>query len=237
MIRIGTLEDSRRNRRKHTLANGTGYFKSELISSEFDVPLGPHAFLVEQDADSVILPHFHVENEFQVVVQGGGSFGRHPVAPLTVHYAGAYTGYGPITAAGEGLWYFTLRANMEHGAQFLPEARDKMPRGAPKRHLLGTSAAGADCASLAAASVQTVIEPQTDGIAAWMLRIPSGTASKAPAHPGGKGRFYLVCSGTLRWEGAELGRWANVFVSAHEEPVELLAGEHGAEVLAMQYPE
>ena len=234
MIRIGTLEDSSGNRCKHTLANGTGYYKSELIASEFDVPLGPNSFLVEQDADSVILPHFHVEDEFQVVVQGAGSFGRHPVAPLTVHYAGAYTGYGPISANAEGLWYFTLRAKMEKGALFLPEARDRMPRGAPKRHLLGTCAAGDEAVD--ATVIESVIQPQPDGIAAWLLHLPPGGETRAPAHPGGKGRYYLVCRGGLRWAGEELGRWASVFVSADEEPVAIAAGERGAAVLALQFP-
>lgn len=235
MMRIGTLDEARRNRRKLTLANGTGYFKSELIASEFDVQFGPHAFLVEQDPESVILPHFHVVNEFQLVVQGGGLFGRHPVAPLTVHYAGAYTGYGPITANADGLWYFTLRPNMEHGAQFLPEARDRMPRGAPKRHLLGSCATGATACT--APAVENVIEPQADGIAAWLLRLPPDGETQAPAHPGAKGRFYFVCAGALRWEGKELGRWANVFVSADEEPVRLAAAADGAEVLVLQFPQ
>lgn len=236
MVKLGTLQDGLRNRRKLTLANGTGYFKSESIISEFGVPFGPHAFLVEQDPDSVILPHFHVENEFQLVVQGGGLFGRTTVAPLTVHYAGAFTGYGPITASAEGLWYFTLRANMESGALFLPEARDRMPRNAPKRHLLGNCTvqdAGLPCE---AAETRAIIEPQPDGIAAWLLRLPAGRSLQSPVHPGGKGRCYFVCAGALQWGDAELGRWSSVFVSADEEPVTLVGGAAGAAVLALQYP-
>jgi len=111
MIRIGTHERAVANRSKFTLANGTGYFKSEFISPPAEAGLesherdgvAPQSFLVEQDADSVILPHFHVQDEFQVVVQGGGSIGRHPLRALAVHYAGAHTGYGPITAGAEVL--------------------------------------------------------------------------------------------------------------------------------------
>ena len=44
MIRSGTLEQAHSNRRKLTLANGTGYWKSELIASPAGEPLAPQAF-------------------------------------------------------------------------------------------------------------------------------------------------------------------------------------------------
>ena len=172
MIRIGTLEEGNTNRSKFTLANGTGYFKSNFIASPPGESIAPQSFLVEQDADSVILPHFHLQNEFQIVVQGGGSFGRHPVRPLSVHYAGAHTGYGPITAGAEGLWYFTLRPRMDSGAKFLPKCRDEMQKG-PKRQLLGGPlAVSEDCSSATAARCEEAFPPQPDGIGSWMLRIP-----------------------------------------------------------------
>ena len=102
MIRTSTHERATASRSKFTLANGTGYFKSEFITSLAGEGVAPQSFLVEQDANSVILPHFHMQDEFQVVVQGEGSIGRHPVRALAVHYAGAHTGYGPITAGAEG---------------------------------------------------------------------------------------------------------------------------------------
>jgi hypothetical protein len=237
MIRTGTLEQAQANRRKLRLANGTGYWKSELIASPAAQNLAPQAFLVEQDADSVILPHFHVQNEFQVIVNGGGSLGRHAVRPVCVHYAGAHTGYGPITAGADGLWYFTLRAVMDAGALFLPDARPRMQRNVPKRHLLGGPVdVSDDCRNIASASVDEVIAPQSDGIAAWCLRIPPGKRACAPAHPGGLGRFYLVLAGALRHAGALLPRWASVFVTAEDEPFRLEADAQGLEVLVLQFP-
>ena len=49
------------------------------------------------------------------VVGGGGTMGRHEIAPIMVHYAGAYSGYGPIIAGPEGVKYFTIRAVHEAG--------------------------------------------------------------------------------------------------------------------------
>ena len=236
MIRTGTHDQAMANRKKHTLANGTGYFKSELIASGPDGPVAPQSFLVEQDADSVILPHFHLQDEFQVVVRGGGRFGRHAVRPWSVHYAGAHTGYGPITSGPDGLWYFTLRPRMDSGAKFLPGAREEMKKG-PKRQLLGEPIdVSEDCSRQTAAKIEEVFAPQPDGIGAWLLRIPPRGSMKGPAHPGGLGRFYVVASGRVKAAGATLARLATVFVTADEEPVEIEAESDGAEVLVLQFP-
>ena len=72
---------------------------------------GPQAFLVKMhEPGSVIPPHFHVEDEFQVVVAGGGSLGKHALEGVAVHFAEAYTPYGPIRTGPDGLVFFTQRA-------------------------------------------------------------------------------------------------------------------------------
>jgi hypothetical protein len=239
MIRTGTLEQALGNRRKLTLANGTGYWKSEFIVSAPEARPGPQAFLIEQDPDTVIEPHFHMENEFQVVVRGHGMFGRHPVRPFTVHYAGAHTGYGPIAAGAEGLWYFTLRPVMDAGAHFLPESRDRMKR-IPKRHLLGQpveASPGSELARLPAPVVDAVLEPQPDGIAAWTLRAPPGASAQAPQHEGGGGLFCLVIAGGQRHAGNVLPMLATSFIAAEESGFTILAGPEGLEMLLMQFPQ
>lgn len=237
MIRTGTLESARAERRHHVLPNGTGYWRNGLIASPPDEAIAPQAFLVEQDPGTVIEPHFHSENEFQVIVGGQGLLGRHAVEPITVHYAGAHTGYGPITAGSGGLDYFTLRPRMDAGAQFLPGARDKMKRVA-KRYLLGNPARPSEPAALAARSeveLLTMLEPQPDGIAAWMLRIPPSHRATAPLHPGG-GRFLLVVGGALALNAEQLPRLSTAFLSAEEAVPPLHAGAEGLEVLMLQFP-
>jgi hypothetical protein len=235
MIRTGTLEKARAERRHHILPNGTGYWRNGLIASPHDDAVAPQAFLVEQDAGTVIEPHFHLENEFQVMVGGSGSLGRHAVQPVSVHYAGAHTGYGPITAGSDGLDYFTLRARMDSGAQFLPGARDKMQR-VPKRHLLGKIVPPMeDLDALRESELVAVLEPQADGIAAWMLRVPAAATAAAPVHPGG-GRFLLVIGGVLELNGERLPRFATAFVPADESVPPLRAGAEGLEVLLLQFP-
>ena len=68
---------------------------------------------------------------------------------------------------------------------------------------------------------------------------PQGSVS-APSLHGGLGRFYVVASGTATLgEGHRepLDRWATVFVTADEEPVQIHAGPQGAEVLVLQFPQ
>lgn len=234
MIRTGTLEKAREGRKHHVLPNGTGYWRNGLITSAPDGALAPQAFLVEQDPDTIIEPHFHQENEFQVVVEGRGFLGRHVVEPVSVHYAGAHTGYGPITAGPQGLSYFTLRARTDPGAQFLPGARDKMQKG-PKRHLLGAAVRPAtDLSTRRNPEVIDIWPAQPDGVGAWTLRVgPDGTAS-VPGQAGAS-RYLLVIGGTLVLDAERLQRFATVFVSTHEAP-ELRAGSEGVEVLVLQFP-
>lgn len=247
MIRTGTIESARANRRHLGLANGTGFWRSDLIASARGGPQpgpwAPQAFLVEQDPDSAILPHYHQENEFQVVVEGDGSFGRHAVRPVTVHYAGRHTGYGPINSGKQGLWYFSLRAFADPGARFLPETRAQMENG-PKRHILGEPVAPCGAAELrgtAHAGIETAIKPQPDGIAAWMLRVPPRAVLQPPAHPAGAARFYLVISGELQWQDECLPRFAAAFVASNEK-IEAetrftpLAGDGGLQLLCAQFP-
>lgn len=123
---------------------------------------------MEQGPHSALAPHFHRKNEFQVVVQGGGHFGAHAVQAITVHYAGAYTGHGPVVAGDEGLSYFTILSVFEQGAAFLPQGRDQMVRG-PKRQFHSPPYPAADAQALAArrdAETLELIPPQPDGIGA-----------------------------------------------------------------------
>jgi len=237
MIRTGTHDQALANRSKFTLANGTGFFKSEFITSPPGESVAPQSFLVEQDADSVILPHFHLQDEFQVVVQGGGTFGRHPVRPLSVHFAAAHTGYGPINSGPQGLWYFTLRPRMDAGAKFLPESRNEMRKG-PKRQVLGAPLeVSEDCSRNTEASREEALPPQTDGLGGWLLRIPPNGSIAPPALRDGFGRFYVVVAGRARIAEDDLARWATVFVTPDEEAVEVRADVGGAEVLVLQFPQ
>lgn len=238
MIYIGTEAKHREMRRPLRLANGTDYFKGEYLQAPLDPQLSPQAFLVEQSANSTILSHFHKQNQFQVIVGGSGTIGRHELQPVTVHYAGAYTGYGPLIAGPEGLTYFTLRAVSESGANFMPEARPDMLRG-PKRHYTSAPLDSLTPEELQRLTATRVIEVQPredDALAVIQYDLPPGGTAAGIAPQGSAGQFLLVLGGELMHQGTTLRRMENLFVSADEPAYTMHAGPQGAEVLLLQYP-
>ena len=86
----------------------------------------PQAYLVSQPPHSTTRPHFHLTNQFQVFVGGGGRVGKLRADPLTVQYAGGHTVYGPIAAGEDGVRYFTLRQFWDPGAKYMPGARARL---------------------------------------------------------------------------------------------------------------
>ncbi|MBL8386021.1 MAG: hypothetical protein JNM90_23250, partial [Burkholderiales bacterium] len=213
---------------------------TDFIATHERRAAGVQAFLVEQDPHWVTPPHFHLEAQFQVVVAGGGAFGRHPVAPLAVHYAAPQTGYGPISAGPQGVSYLTLRADGDTGAWYLhkPGSRERMEPGRRREQLHGApavAAAATDLAALRDATAEALIAPRADGLAAFLLRLPPARALDLPAHADHGGRYYVVTRGTVQAGADQMPALAVAFASADDRTA-LRAGAAGAEVLVLQFP-
>lgn len=209
--------------------------KGEWMESGDDPALSPTVFLVEQPPGSVLPTHFHRNNEFQVVVQGGGMLGRHAVRSVMVHYAGAYSGYGPIAAGDQGLSYFTLRAVCEAGV--LTE-REEMVRGPKVQHHVPAIDV-ADAATLrecAQPVCETLLGPDADGLCVQRILLGPGQRCAANDPAGSTGQFHLVLAGTLDAAGQALGLWESAFHSAAGGAPRLVAGPEGADVLVLQIP-
>jgi hypothetical protein len=196
----------------------------------------PQAFLVEQEAGATVAPHFHFVDQFQVIVSGDGILGRHPVSPLTVHFAGAHTGYGPIIPGENGLAYFTFRASAdETGAQYLPAARARMRKG-QRRNLVARHLPLSPQASLASRQQNEIdvgLEAE-DGLSVQLLRI--APKSSLPDFSLGSGVSMLVASGEVVFDGKHYGTWSCLYARQDEISPELVAGADGAEVLFLRYP-
>lgn len=238
MILAKTLDEARASRHKGVLHNGCVYWRSDFFGSPSGPKEEPQGFLVEQSPSSVVPPHFHQEDEFQVVVRGTGRLGRNFLQPLTVHYTDAYTGYGPIYADGEGLCYFTLRARHDPGARFLPESRS-LQKKVPRRHLLSGETASpqeAGLQNLEGTRLEEVLAPQEDGLAAWKVRMGPGAADSLPDPKRSGGRYLVVINGSLTHGNTSLPRWSCLFISSGEAPVNLSAGRQGLDALLLQFP-
>ena len=237
MITGATYEQMLATRKHMLLPNGTSVWKSYYIRSPEGGAPSPQAFLVEQGANEVVLPHFHEQNQFQVIVHGGGSVGRSAVAPITVHYAGAYTGYGPISSGDNGLWYLTLRPMMDNGPLYVHESRDKMKAG-PKKHYQ-SSALGAttesELAKLAQPAAQ-MINADPQGPTVEVLRVPPRQRQTMTCTEGGGGRFFFVTAGSLLANGLEYPKWSCLWSASNDPAFEVVAGKSGVEVLSLGFP-
>lgn len=237
MILTGTRAHSLTRRRPISVMGST-FYKGEWMESGDDPRLSPTAFLAEQPPDYTLVPHFHRNNQFQLFVEGSGVIGREPLSAVTVHYAGAYTGYGPLVSGPEGLKYFTIRAVCESGFTPNSEAREKMVRG-PKRHARSESVPplGAEAlAALANVEERVMIAPGDDGMGARLTRLPPGATLRPPHQPPSEGQFLFVTAGSVDHGAGVLGLWEHLWVHADYPPPLLTAGPDGAEVVAMTIP-
>ncbi|HSV80806.1 MAG TPA: hypothetical protein VLK85_16535 [Ramlibacter sp.] len=236
MIALGSATLAAETRHQRVLDNGFSFHRSEWMQSGLDLGLSPTVFLVEQPPNSVLAPHFHMQNQFQVIKDGSGTLGPHAVGPGSVHYAGAFTGYGPLVAGPAGLSYFTIRAVHETGANFLPAARDRLRRG-PRRHAQGPvhEPLSTDALrGLASARRVELIAPQDD-LAAYALQLPPFAQLETSA-PGGSGQFQLVLAGGLATPQGRLQAWESRYLSFGEDSAGCAAGESGLHLLVLQMP-
>ncbi len=226
MRAAGFREEWLRRRREVQATDGFRAHKGEWLDCGSQGAHTPIVFLIEQPANSLLRTHFHRQNQFQLFVRGSGSLGPHPLAPYTLHYAGAYTGYGPITAGPEGLAYLTLRATFDSGASFVPEALPRMVRG-PKRqaHTRPFGATEPGCVLMSSAD---------DELLAERLALPPHAC--AVLEPQAAGLFVVVLEGSLDLAGWRLGPWENAYFSADEAPSQAVAGAQGCALLTLRMP-
>jgi hypothetical protein len=237
MFAVGTQAHSV-STRKVVRGLGIEVEKSDWMQTGEDRSLSPTVFLVEQPANCIAGAHFHRQNQFQVFVDGSGSVGRNTVEAVTVHYAGAYTGYGPLSAGARGLKYFTIRPVFDTGSFPVVQARDKMLPG-PKRHAVSDrikSLSPDQLAMLPAPVAFDAIPVGEDGMGARWVQAPPEAAVYTDFPLTADGTFMLVLAGTANYDGGALQRWESAFASTQSELPLFVAGPNGAEVIFLFTP-
>jgi hypothetical protein len=197
--------------------------------------LFPMAFLVEQDPGSTAQAHYHQQDQFQLVVNGHATLGLHEVGPITVHFTGAHTAYGPIKASpDQGVWYFTLRNGFDPGARFMtmPENRLALRAIQGRRHRETVAGPLPE----PTAPSETLLGPDPDGMTAWRYCVTPGAAVTGPDPANGRGQYWVVTAGTLTHAGTTLPKLSCVFVYPDDPPFAAIAGPDGSEIVAMQFP-
>jgi hypothetical protein len=220
------------------VVEGNTYFKSDWMDTGRDPGLSPTVYLVEQGPHISLRTHFHRNNQFQLFVRGDGVIGKHALRALTVHYAGAYSGYGPVVAGPQGLAYFTLRSVFETGSLTMVQHADQMKRG-PKRQLHSEPVPVESETELAARTepaVQDLIPFEADGVGARLYTLPTGTIQTGVDPTGSEGHFFVVIAGSMYVQERAVKDWGSVFVQAMEKPLIFVAGDGGVQVVCLQLP-
>ena len=208
-----------------------------------DKPDLPYAALVQIDPGTVSATHFHIADQFQVVVDGKGKIGRHDLAPYGVHFTRAYTPYGPLVAdAGTGLTFFVMRAHPDPGSQRLPEKKDQLKLMSDRQPWQITRQAVFPAPrSGTAGTVDTLLQvvpgiKDANGLAAYTLNVKPNAKACAPDPAHGDGQYLVVVKGSLLHDGNEYKALALVFVRPDEGPFQIHAGPEGLEALVLNMP-
>ena len=243
-----TSADDARAARKPIDVHGRTYYLSPYVGSapkrgtyvdgnEANDDGLPQGFLVEQPSGAVTPPHFHDHEQFQVFIDGGGMFGKKRARPLSVHYAGGHTPYGPITAGEEGILYFTLRSRWDAGAKYMPASRDKL-KPVRRKHRLAAEIAMPDDAELKASTGvvrHEVMDVSEDGTCAYLYTIGPGQRAVLETPSSAGGQYAIVVRGSSVDDGRDLPRLSGYYRFRDENPLEVTAGSNGAAVLLMQF--
>ena len=202
-----------------------------------DTPRDPSAFLAQYDPGDGSCAHFHAVDQFQILVKGKGQFGRHEVSPYYVHFARAYTPYGPLHADEKAGWTFmTLRARYDPGAQRLPGALPRLKEVADRNPWQVTTTA-AFPARGSGVSVQEVPDIKDDlGLFVRTLTMAPGARTVTPATSGGDGQYLAVVKGSLLHDSRERKALTVVFIRPEEDAFHIEAGPEGLEALILNFP-
>jgi hypothetical protein len=210
----------------------TSYFGA-MSGDGKPTPRGGQAFLNAFVPGHVIQPHFHAVDQFQIVVRGSATLGKHVMRPVAIHYTDAFTPYGPILVEGEGMTFFNFRSRVDGGAQYMPDSRERMTRKAG-RTIYGNTRL--DLATSAGSTrMDAIIEQQEDGLAVYEIVAAPNARLKDDLIQGGL-RYELVLDGTLEYEGDSLPRDSVVLGDPGDTLRGRRAGPDGVHLLECQLP-
>lgn len=191
----------------------------------------PQAYLVEQPPKATIPAHYHDTDQYQVFINGNAVFGKKPIGPLTVHFAGGHTPYGPILTQDEATHFFTLRAHWDGGGKLMPENRPNL-QAVRRVYRLARDIELESCVTACA----EVIPAEPDGLGTSVFSLRPHEQATLDLPVAGGGQYGLVLQGMVEHQGAMLAAHSCVYRYPDEDAISVTAGAEGATMLLLQFP-
>jgi hypothetical protein len=221
---------------------GMRFFGKDL---SHEPPDGPWAKTVMFPPGFENNPHFHSAPQFQVLLEGSVAFPTHELTAPAVHYADAFSPYGPFTC-GEGFKIMVVRPwlakkyNMSNRST--RGLRDPYGRNmyAESRELYGqandASWTRTDGTYDSQQLLGTPTDDQLDGPMAELVRLDPGSSITNNALITRFGLFVIVFAGALAIAGETLEPYSAYFARGVDgEP--MVAGGDGATILRCAFEE
>jgi hypothetical protein len=200
---------------------------------------GPQAFMVVSPKGRAGHPHFHNVDQYQVFFPSpGATYKNKPIERPLLHYADAFTAYGPYASGADvPMQYLTLRARHSSITAYVPEERDKLSGVKHIRRHVAVTLDPPHSLGQGETRLEVLIEPDSDGLAAYLLQAGPGAVIESPRPAASGGRYTCILAGSvvdaeqafaaesLRWDGPQ------------ERADRLIAGKSGVRALIMQFPD
>jgi len=200
----------------------------------------PMAFLADATPGRVLQTHYHLVDQFQVIVQGDGYMGMHKLGFGAVHFARAHTPYGPTRYGdAEGLGFLTLRAHVDQGAHYMPESRDDLAAIPDRAPWQLSAMPDLDLQPDASGVAVKPLDGMKDdhGLGGWSVVLRPGASITTMDASRGEGQFVVVLRGGIVDQGALREATTVIFVTREEGSVKVTAGPEGATLLMLNFPD
>ncbi len=216
-----------------------GALSTTFFRAKRDNPDAPTAALNRYPggASRYSAAHFHEVDQFQIIMEGSGEFGRHHVKPYHIHFARAYTPYGPLQSDKDSGWGFiVLRSRLDSGAQRFPQSLDKLKQIPNRRPWQVTTDVGFP-ERKSDVNVLDIPEIKDEhGLYTNTITMAANARMMSPDQRGGDGQYVVAVKGTMIHEGRERAAPAVVFLRRDEQAFEIVAGAQGLEAIVLNFP-
>ena len=239
VVALSEISPDKVNRPGSTKKGSPGAKSTTFFRATADAPNAPTAAINRYEAGQArySAAHFHEVDQFQVIMEGKGEFGRHHVSPYCVHFSRAYTPYGPLQSDKDTGWAFAvLRTRYDPGAQRFPDSLEKLKHIPDRKpwqitHRVSFPDAGAGV------SLQDVPQIKDEqGLFTNTLSMAPHTQTTAPDPSGGDGQYVLVVKGSMVHDSQEREAPTVVFVKPNEQAFQIHAGSQGLQAIIMNFP-